>query len=158
MLKQKKSNNDLLYIINLLSKKREEFISSFLYKDYELIGLTFKYEFNQAAFDLVRERFITLWIDKHIIQIMNDNIPVHVKKKAIALISSFMNTSSSKLDDTEIKHFLLKKKLDILHEMLKYEDLNTQKINKLKFSYDKDKALFEREFIKYEKLFNSVKK
>lgn len=89
---------------------------------------------------------------------MNDNIPVHVKKKAIALISSFMNTSSSKLDDTEIKHFLLKKKLDILHEMLKHEDLNTQKINKLKFSYDKDKALFEREFIKYEKLFNSVKK
>lgn len=156
MLKQKKSNDELLYIMNLLSKKREELISPFLCKDYKLIGQTFKYELNQAAFNLVRESFITLWIDKHIIQLMTDNIPAHVRKKAMILISSF--TPKSNLDDTEMKHSYLKKKLAILQEFLKYEDLKTQEINELRFSYDRDKALFERKFMKYENQVKSIRK
>lgn len=146
----KRSHDDLLYILTLLFKKREELISPFLDKDYEWIGLSFKYERNQAAFDLVRERFVTLWIDKHITKIIEDDIPEHVRNKAMDLLSEFMSTSNSELDDSKIKHSLLETKLKVLKTLLNAEYLNNQKLNELRYSYEKDKALFEREFLKYE--------
>lgn len=147
----KRSHDDLLYIFSLLSKKREELISPFLDKDFEWIGLSFKYERNQAAFDLVRERFVTLWIDKHITKIIEDDIPEHVRNKAMELLSEYMNTSKSELDDSMIKHSLLETKLKVLKSLLTVEDLNHQKLNELKYSYEKDKALFERKFQRFEK-------
>ena len=112
--------------------------------------MSFKYERNQAAFDLVRERFVTLWIDKHITKIIEDDIPEHVRNKAMDLLSEFMSTSNSELDDSKIKHSLLETKLKVLKTLLNAEDLNNQKLNELRYSYEKDKALFEREFLKYE--------
>ena len=106
----KRSHDDLLYILTLLFTKSEELISPFLDKDYEWIGLSFKYERNQTAFDLVRECFVTLWIDKHITKITEDDIPEHVRNKAMDLLSEFMSTSNSELDDSKIKHSLLETK------------------------------------------------
>lgn len=147
----KNTYDDLLYILTLFSKKREELVSPFLNKDYEWIGLSFKYERNQAAFDLVRERFITLWIDKHIIQIIEDDIPEQVRNKAMNLLFEYINTSKSGIDDSKIKHSLLETKLKVIQALLSTEDTNTKKLNELRFSYEKDKAIFEREFLKYEK-------
>ena len=66
-----KSHSDLLYLLMLLSKKREDLLSPFLDNSInEWIGLSFKYEGNQEAFNLVKERFVTLWIDSHITQII----------------------------------------------------------------------------------------
>lgn len=56
-----KSHSDLLYLLMLLSKKREDLLSPFLDNSLnEWIGLSFKYEGNQEAFNLVKERFVTL--------------------------------------------------------------------------------------------------
>ncbi|HBJ76334.1 MAG TPA: hypothetical protein DDY68_00220 [Porphyromonadaceae bacterium] len=150
MTEADKSHNDLLYILGLLSKKREELISPFLNKDPEWIGLSFKYERNQSAFNVVKESFVTLWIDKHITQIIEDDMPDDVKNKAMELLSQYMSNSHSSWNDTEIKHSLLGTKLNILKELLKHEDVNSQKLNELRYSYEKDKALFEREFQKFE--------
>ncbi len=141
-----KPKDELLYVRGLLSKEREELVSTFLEKDPELIGLTFKYETNQAAFDLVRERFATLWLDKHIQKLLEDDVSPSTRSKAMALISDLMKSSGSELDDSQIKHSLLKTKSDVIRELLKHEDSNSQKLNELKFSYEKDKALFERKF------------
>lgn len=154
MQKQKKFNNGLLFLLDLLSKKREELISPFLDKDPEVIGLSFKYERNQAGFDLVRIRYITLWIDKHFQILKKDDIPKPIKQKALSLFSDLIGLSSSQVDYTNIKHDLLLTKVRIIDELLHYEDANIEKRNKLIFSYEKDKALFEREFSKYEKEIN----
>ena len=146
----KKSHDDLRYILTLLFKKRGELISPFLDKDYEWIGMSFKYERNQTAFDLVRECFFTLWIDKHITQIIEDDIPNHVRNKAMELLSEYIQTSNSKLDDSKIKHSILVTKLRVLRTLLNTEDENNKHLNELRYSYEKDKALFEREFRKYE--------
>lgn len=150
MLKQKKSNDELLYIINMFVKKREELITPFLEGHDELIGLTFKYERNQAAFDLVRDRFISLWIDQHFLQILNDDISESTRKKIMSLLVSYLKTNESALDDSDIMHSLLQKKIEILGKLISFEDNNTRKYNELKYSYERDKALFEREFKKYE--------
>ena len=144
----------MLFLLDLLSKKREELISPFLDKDPEVIGLSFKYERNQAGFDLVRIRYITLWIDKHFQILKKDDIPKPIKQKALSLFSDLIGLSSSQVDYTNIKYDLLLTKVRIIDELLHYEDANIEKRNKLIFSYEKDKALFEREFSKYEKEIN----
>ncbi len=145
-----KPKDELLYVLGLLSKEREELVSTFLEKDPELIGLTFKYETNQAAFDLVRERFATLWLDKHIQKLLEDDVSPSTRRKAMELISDLMKSSGSELDYSQIKHSLLKTKSDVIRELLKHEDSNSQKLNELRFSYEKDKALFERKFREFD--------
>lgn len=150
MPRQKKLNNDLVYILGLLSKKREELISPFLAKEPEWIELSFKYEIerNQAAFDLVREAFITLWIDKHFPTILTDEIPDNVKRKALRVVSNLIDARKTEMDDSSIIHSLLSTKLSVIKELLRNEDSINAKFNKLRVSYIRDKALFEREFRK----------
>jgi hypothetical protein len=131
-------------------KKREELVTSFLDKHVDIIGLTFKYETNQAAFDLVRDRFKSLWIDQHFLQILNDDISETTRKKIMSLLVNYLETNESTLNDSDIIHSLLQKKIEILGELISFEDNNIRKYNELKFSYERDKALFERELKKYE--------
>ncbi len=145
-----KSNKGLVYILAFLSKKREDLISPFLDKEPEWIGLSFKYERNQPAFDLVREKFITLWFDSHITQLMNDEIPEEIKMKALSLVSELMSARNTEMDDSDIKHSLLSTKLSVIKELLRNEDCISAKYNELRYAYERDKALFEREFLKYE--------
>lgn len=150
MPKQKKSNKDLLYVLSLLSKKREELVSPFLDKEPEWIGPTFKYERNQPAFDLVREKFFTLWIDTHFTQLMADNIAEDVRIKALGIFSELMNASKTDMDDSSIKHSMLSTKVSVIKELLRNENNLNKKYNEIKLAYERDKALFEREFQKYE--------
>lgn len=144
-----KSHDDIRYLLDFLFKKREELISPFLNKDAEWISKTFKYERNQAAFNLVRECFVTLWIDGHIVQIANDDFPDHLRKKTTELLSG-MATTFQGLEDIKTIHCLLERKHQIQKYLLKYDDYKTKSFNELKYSYDMDKALFERKFEKYE--------
>lgn len=155
MQRQKKSNSELIYALNLLSKKRGELISPFLDNDPEWFGLTFKYERNQSAFDLVCEKFTTLWIDKHFKQLIQDEIPESVRKKVLSLILILVDSNNQNIDDSSIKHSLLSTKLSIIEEILSNDDNMNIKYNKLKYSYERDKALFEREFLKYENKINT---
>ena len=136
MQKQKKFNKGLLFLLDLLSRKREELISPFLDKDPEVIGLSFKYERNQAGFDLVRMRYITLWIDKHFQLLKNNDIPEPIKQKALSLFSDLIGWSSSQMDNADIKHNLLSTKVKVIDELLHYEDANIAQRNELIFSYE----------------------
>lgn len=98
---------------------------------------------------------MTLWIDNHITQIIEDDVPDNVRYKAMELFSEYMETSNSEFDDTNIKHSLLETKLKVIKELLKHEDLNSQKLNEFRYSYEKDKALFERMFRKFDSQLNS---
>ena len=144
-----KSHDDIRYLLEFLFKKREELISPFLNKEAEWIGKTFKYERNQAAFNLVRECFVTLWIDCHIVQIAKDDFPDHLREKTMELLSGMATTFRS-LDNPKTIYHLLERKLQIIKDLIEHDDKNSQKINELKCSYYKDKALFERKFEEYE--------
>ncbi len=151
MQMQKKSNDELLYIRDLLSKKREELIDPFLSRDPELMGNTFKYERNQSAFNLVREQYITLWIDNHFVQLMKDNVPHETLHKCLSLLSGLLQNTNRVIDDSEISHCILSAKNQVIQELLNEDERNTVKLNELRYSYEKDRALFEREFEKYER-------
>lgn len=145
------NHEDILYLLSFFSKKREELISPFLDKACEWIGPTFKYERNQAAFDLVRESYVTLWIDRHFIQLNNDDVSDEIRNKALKMISTLLNAEESYIGDSQIKHSLLNTKIKVIQKLLLCEKESADKLNELKYAYDKDKALFEREFLKFEK-------
>lgn len=68
----------------------------------------------------------------------------------MGLISEFILTSYSRIDHSKINHSIIETKLKALQILLDTEDLNEQKLNELRYSYEKDKALFEREFRKFD--------
>lgn len=145
----KKSNDDVVFLLNFFFKKREELLLPFLEKNAELIGKTFRYEGNQPAFDLVRSGFYTLWIDKHIQQISSKDFPDSLVSKALSLISAYIGRKSI-VNNPDIAHILLNEKMLIINQWLEIENRNMEKWNAIKYSYEKDKALIEREFRKYE--------
>ncbi len=150
-MNRKDSHNELLYILDLLSSKRAELLTPFLEsKSNEWTNYSFIYEKKQIAFDLVRNCYTTLWIDKHFEQLNTDDQPNSVKKKALTLLSEFLHMKSSELDEAQLKHELLTSKLKTIKELLNYEDISTIQMNEFKYAQVKDKALFEREFEKYE--------
>jgi hypothetical protein len=147
MQKLRKSKDDTSYVLNFLFKKREELLLPFLNKDYKWIGLSFKYERNPAAFNLVREYYKTLWIDTHLLDILSNPKFDIVKLKILYNLLELIENKTFKLQNTQIAHTLLTSKLEVIGELLKHGD--NKRFNELKFSYEKDKALFEREFSKY---------
>lgn len=151
MQKQKKSYEELKYILQLLSKGRESLLSPFLGNMNEWICLSFKYERNSAAFNLVREKFKTLWIDEHLTQLIEDGCPYYVKRRCVECISALLGDKESLIDDSTMCHSLLTSKKSVINELLRFEDCNNEKLDELRFSYEKDKALFERLLIQFEK-------
>ena len=150
-MNEKRSYDDILFILAFLSKKRVDLISPFLDKSVEWIGPTFKYERNQPAFNLVREKFRTLWVDSHFQEFLNEDVNDDVKHNCLKIMSYLLYDEKATLGDAKFTHELLSNKIMILSELLTSEDIRTANLNEFKFSYDKDKALFEREFAKYEK-------
>lgn len=151
MHKQKRLNKNLIYILKSLYIKRSKLIQPFLDKDPELIGKTFKYERNQSAFKLVREYYQTLWIDSHFSQISLDEISDNLKNEYLWIITNWLSKVDRPcIQESSLQQKLLSDNIQILNEFLKQEDSMMIKLNKIKYAYEKDKALFEREFLKFE--------
>lgn len=140
----------MLRTLGALRDGRVALLSLFLEKDSELVGLSFKYEGNQAAFNLVRDYFYARWISSSITNVMNGDMPDEVKRKALSLISELAGEKCSQQDDPAINHYLLQQRMRGLVKLLSIEDIAAIRRGEVEYSYDKEKALFEREFKKYE--------
>jgi len=165
MQKQRKSHNDIIYILNALFKKRVELIAPFLERINEWIALSFKYELNPSAFSIVRDLYVTLWIDTHFESLLNADLPESIRQKALSSISEIIeiinnpsksielnsNINSNSYESASIKHKLLLTKITIINDILNLEDHNTKKLDELRHSYQKDKRLLEREFKRFSK-------
>ena len=152
MYKQKKSNSELEYSLDLLKRKREYFVSLFLEKNDELLRKTFDYEKSPATFALVREQFITQWIDEHFEQIADDDVSDEVKRNAIKVCSQLISEDKNKDSGiAEFKQAITKEKLKVIQEFITVADKASRNFEKLKLIKSRENALFEREFDKYAK-------
>ena len=152
MYKQKKSNSELEYCLDLLKRKREDFVSLFIEKDVELLRKTFEYEKSPVAFSLVRDQFITQWIDEHFEQIIDDDISDEVRKSAVKVCSQLISEDKNKDSGiAEFKQAITKEKLKVIQEFITVADKASRNFEKLKLIKSRENALFEREFDKYAK-------
>ena len=152
MYKQKKSNSELEYSLDLLKRKREDLVSLFIEQDVELLRKTFEYEKSPVAFSLVRDQFITQWINEHFEQITDDDISDEVRKSAIKVCSQLISEDKDKDSGiAEFKQAIVKEKLKVIQEFIATADRQNHNLEKLKLIKNKENALFEREFEKYAK-------
>lgn len=152
MYKQKKSNSELEYSLDLLKRKREDLVSLFIKQDVELLRKTFEYEKSPAAFSLVRSQFITQWINEHFEQITDDDISDEIRKSAVKVCSQLISEDKDKDSGiAEFKQAIVKEKLKVIQEFIATADRQNHNLEKLKLIKNKENALFEREFEKYAK-------
>ena len=152
MYKQKKSNRELEYSLDLLKRKREDLVSLFIEQDVELLRKTFEYEKSPVAFSLVRSQFITQWINEHFEQITDDDISDEVRKSAVKVCSQLISEDKDKDSGiAEFKQAIVKEKLKVIQEFIATADRQNHNLEKLKLIKNKENALFEREFEKYAK-------
>ena len=104
-----------------MKRKREDLVSLFIEQDVELLRKTFEYEKSPVAFSLVRDQFITQWIDEHFEQIIDDDISDEVRKSAVKVCSQLISEDKNKDSGiAEFKQSITKDKLNY-----KYEGTNT---------------------------------
>jgi hypothetical protein len=142
----------LEYCLDLLKRKREDFVSLFIEKDVELLRKTFEYEKSPVAFSLVRDQFITQWIDEHFEQIIDDDISDEVRKSAVKVCSQLISEDKNKDSGiAEFKQAMVKEKLKVIQEFIAVSDRQNHNLEKLKLMRYKNKRLFERKLEKYAK-------
>ena len=107
---QKLSHNDLINLLEFFSKGRQEIVAPFTMKDYEWRELTFKYERNQEAFNIVRARHFAMWLDSQFIALQKVEVSDKAKEKAVRLLGSMLDSKVSDIDSSLLKHHLLIKK------------------------------------------------
>lgn len=153
MYKQKKSNSELEYSLDLLKRKREDLVSLFIEQDVELLRKTFEYEKSPATFDFVRSQFITQWIDEHFEQIADDDVSDDVKRNAIKVCSQLISEDKDcNSDIAEFKQTITKDKLAALKEFIATADNANRNLEKVKLIMSRDKRLYERKLEEMRKL------
>ncbi len=153
MYKQKKSNNELEYSLDLLKRKREDLVSLFIEQDVELLRKTFEYEKSPVAFDFVRSQFITQWIDEHFEQIADDDVSDDVKRNAVKVCSQLISEDKDcNSDIAEFKQTITKDKLATLKEFIATADNANRNLEKVKLIMSRDKRLYERKLEEMRKL------
>jgi len=147
---QKLSHDDLTYLLEFFAKGRQEIVAPFAMEEAEWANLTYKYERNPEAFTIVRAMHFIGWLDSQFEKLGTIDVSDQAKEKAIKLLASLIDTNESDIDSSLLKHHLIFSKLQVFKEFLKFEDKTTAEKIKLLARYHKEKALFEREFEKYE--------
>ena len=142
MYKQKKSNSELEYSLDLLKRKREDLVSLFIEQDVELLRKTFEYEKSPATFDFVRSQFITQWINEHFEQITDDDISDEVRKSAVKVCSQLISEDKDKDSGiAEFKQAIVKEKLKVIQEFIATADRQNHNFEKLKLIKNKENRM-----------------
>ncbi len=149
------NNNELTRILALLRNARIKLSSRSELENPELFKILFEFENNFELLNLAFEREFNLWVDEHFEEFEKDhelgNSQVAIRyfhELMVDLVQSrVIKTTSEK--DVASRDFcisLLSEKIVVINELISVSKKSTKQYQRLLYSYQKDKALFEREF------------
>lgn len=149
------SHNELIGILSLLRNARRKLSSRSELENPELFKNFFEFENNFELLNLAFEREFNLWVDRHFEEFEEDSelgksqvVIRYFNELMVDLVQSrVIKTASEK--DIASKDFcisLLSEKILVINELITVSKKSTKQYQRLLYSYQKDKALFEREF------------
>lgn len=148
---------DLLGVLSLMGKARGDLVSRTAHESPDLFRNLFEFENNFDMLNLAFEREFNLWIDKHFEMFdkyFNDSDSLHIndtfKKLMVELVESRVIRTST-TNDLASKDFcisLLSEKVSILNKFIEVSQNSEKQYQRLLYSYQRDKTLFDREFKK----------
>lgn len=144
--------NTLLDLLSIFSDSREKLVSDFMKESIEIYRPMFEYEENEELMTLAIEKYFIGYINYHFKLFINyENIDEEFNKAMLSFIKKFdINVSDvNLLNGTDLFSNLIQQKQNILEEIINIGNKDNNKYNRLAYSYQKDKTLFDREIRKY---------
>lgn len=149
------NNNELTGILALLRNARIKLSSRSEIESPELFKNFFEFENNFELLNFAFEREFNLWVDGHFEEFEEDpelgksQVAIrYFNELMVDLVQSrVIKTTSEK--DVASRDFcisLLSEKISVINELISVSKKSTKQYQRLLYSYQKDKALFEREF------------
>ena len=151
------SKPDLLRVLSLMEKARGMLVSRTAHESPELFKNFFEFDKDLELLNLAFEREFNLWVDKHFEMFdkcFNDSDSPYCidrfKKLIVELVESRVIRTSTTYDLAS-KDFcisLLSEKVAILNKLIEVSQNSEKQYQRLLYSYQRDKSLFNREFEK----------
>lgn len=151
------NNTELLSLLWVMKKARTDLASRSEYEDPELFKNFFEFERQQDMLNLAFEREFNLWVDKHFKIIdsheefkVSEPVSNKFNKLMVSLVEDrvLKTETSTDIASKEFCISLLSEKKGLLDSLIQINDKSNKYYKRLLYSYQKDKALFEREFNK----------
>lgn len=149
------NKDELASMLSLLRNARIKLLSRSELENPELFKSFFEFEDNFELLNLAFEREFNLWVDGHFEE-FEEYSELGKSQLAIRYFNNIMieivqsrvvKTASEK--DIASRDFcisLLSEKISVINEFMAVSRRSTKQYQRLLYSYQKDKALFEREF------------
>lgn len=149
------NNNELIGILSLLRNARRKLLSRSELENPELFNSFFEFENNFELLNLAFEREFNLWVDGHFSE-FDEALEIGKSQAAIRCFNELMvelvqsrvikTTSENNIASREFCISLLSDKILVINELIAVSRKSTKQYQRLLYSYQKDKALFDREF------------
>lgn len=151
------NKQDLLGVLDLMRKARGDLVLRTAHESPDLFRNFFEFENDFDMLNLAFEREFNLWIDKHFEMFDSHFNPsdshssiTRFKRVMVELVENRVIRTST-TNDLASKDFcisLLSEKISILNNLIEISKKNEKQYQRLLYSYQKDKTLFDREFKK----------
>ena len=149
------NNDELTGILSLLRNARIKLSSRSEHENPELFKNLFEFENNFELLNLAFEREFNLWVDGHFEEFEEDpelgksQVAIrYFNELMVNLVQSrvIKTTTEKDIASRDFCISLLSEKISVINELIAVSQKSTKKYQRLLYSYQKDKALFEREF------------
>lgn len=144
-------NSKLINLLEIFKQSREKLSHDFLNENIEIFEPMFKYENENELMSLAMEKYFTGYINYHFEIFSNyKDIDLEFSKAMLSFVKKFnIGVTSSNLDNgKELFSMIIQQKESFLNELIYVGNIDSDKFNKLSYSYHKDKTLFDREINK----------
>ena len=141
--------NTLIDILTILKKGRKKLLYDFINEKTDIFEAMFKYEDDEQLMSLVIDKYFTEYINYHfelLKEIQNNhNLEINFSKVMLEFINHFDNLNKNSRYSEKLYYKILQDKKNILEELISIGCSDREKFNQLKYIYQKDKRLFDRE-------------
>jgi hypothetical protein len=139
--------NKLLDVLEIFKHSREKLSYDFISENVEIFKPMFQYENEQELMYLAVEKYFIGYINYHfLLSEKYDSIEIEFGEAMLKFLKE-INVSFSNSELTASKGLflqLLSSKIVFLNDLIGISFESNKKLNKLSYSYQKDKTLFDR--------------
>ena len=141
----------LLELLSLFKNSRKKLTDDFINENPDTYSSMFEYEENHQLMRLCIEKYFTEYINYHFQELVKfDDLSEEFSKAMFLFLKSFDVKIDNKNLTTGSDLFtkIIDQKLTFLKDIISLSNNDVNKQNKLIYSYQKDKTLFDREIKK----------
>lgn len=147
-------DTNLVTILSIFEKSRQQLIFDFLNEETEIYSAMFRYEEDELAMKLSIEKYFIQWINTHFTNtesckdgFFDGELSLEFGEVMVKLIDSIQpNTKNINKSNSSLMRKILIEKVHILKEFSEVNNRNEQNYKKLLYAKDKDNRLFDRQF------------